>query len=322
MFTLDPRGSVRWNGDSGLLHQNAAPGIGTDGLHGAPQIWKVTIPMISHRIRSTFTAIAFMVLAVLGSSVVDAAPVAVRFPEGLVHGYLLVRSLDGEKIGQGELTQVVKKGGLVESHLVFRFKDGSLHDETVTFSQKGVFTMIHYHLIQRGPLFPEQVEASIDRGTAKYKVRSSVGKEGKEEALTGKFDLPKDVYNGMLVVVLKNLLKGANETVNVLAFTPEPQAIPLELLIMDEQTVHIGDLSTKATRYVFKPQIGMIRGFLGKIAGKLPADLHYDCWIVTGEVPSFVQIEGPLQLMGPILRIELVSPRLSAKPQGKRIAEN
>jgi hypothetical protein len=274
-----------------------------------------------HRTRHTYMAV-MIVTAVLASSAADAAPVSVRFPEGLVHGYLRVRTLAGETIGQGELTQVVKKRGFVESHLVFRFNDGSLHDETVMFSQQRVFKMLRYRLIQRGAFFLEQIDVSIDRGTAKYKVRSPAGKDRKEEILTGHFDLPEDVYNGMLVVVLKNLLKGANETVNVLAFTPEPQAIKLELLLMDEQTVHIGDLSSKATRYVFKPQIGMIRGFLGKIAGQLPVDLHYDCWILTGEVPSFVQMEGPLQLMGPTLRIELVSPRLPARPEDKRIAAN
>ncbi len=274
------------------------------------------------RNRSTSIAMVVLVLGVLVFSVADGAPVPVRFPEGLVHGYLIVRSLAGETIGQGELTQVVKKGGLVEGNLVFRFSDGSLHDERVTFSQNGVFTMIRYHMVQRGPFFPEQIDVAIDRGTAEYKVRFSAGKDGKEETRTGHIDLPKDVYNGMLVVVLKNLLKGANETVNVLAFTPEPQAIKLEILLGDEETVHIGDMSSKATRYVFKPQIGMIRGFLGKIAGKLPTDLHYDCWILAGEVPSFVQMEGPLQLMGPVVRIELVSPRLPARPGARRITAN
>ena len=30
----------------------------------------------------------------------------VRFPEGIAHGYLFVRSLAGKIIGQGEMTQV------------------------------------------------------------------------------------------------------------------------------------------------------------------------------------------------------------------------
>lgn len=277
---------------------------------------------IGYRAACTFMAAILVVIGVLVYSPANAAPVPVRFPEGVAHGYLLVHSQGGETIGQGELTQLAKEGDLVESHLVIRFKDGSLYDEKVAFSQQRVFTMIRYRLIQRGPSFPEQLDVSIDRGTAEYKVRSQAGQKGKEEVLTGHFDLPNDVYNGMFVVVLKNLFKEANATVNFLAFTPAPEAIKLQLRFIGEQTVHIGDLSSKAKQYVFKPQIGKIRKFFGKLSGKLPADFHYDCWILTDEVPSFVQFEGPLQLMGPIVRIELVSPRLLVKPGDKRIPGN
>jgi len=265
----------------------------------------------------TVFAIMVMVIAPLMYSPAGAAPVAVRAAEGAIHGYLLVRSLVGETMGQGELIQVVKEDGLVESHAVFHFKDGSLHDEKVVFSQKRVFTMIRYYLVQRGPLFPEQIDASVDRETGQYTVRSQAGKDEKEKVLTGHLDLPTDVYNGMLVVALKNLLSGADEMVSFLVFTPVPEIFKLRLLLMGEQTVRIGNLSRKASLYVFKPQIGKVREFFGKFFGKLPADFHYDCWIVADEVPSFVQFEGPLQLMGPIVRIELVSPRLTVKPEDK-----
>jgi hypothetical protein len=274
---------------------------------------------LGHRVTGTCLT-ALMALAALAYSSADAAPVAVRFSEGTAHGFLLVRSLAGEIIGQGEMTQVVKEGDLVESHLAFNFKDGSLHDERVTFSQQRVFTMLRYHLVQHGPSFPDQIETSIDRSTEEYRVRSKVGEDGKEEVLTGLFTLPKDVYNGIFVTMLLNLPKGASETVSFLAFTPRPEIIKLELVLVGEHTVRIGDLSRKAVQYVFKPDIGMIRELLGKATGMIPAQFHYDCWILTDEVPSFVQFEGPLQLMGPIVRIELVSPRLAAKPEDKKVS--
>jgi hypothetical protein len=270
---------------------------------------------VRHQQACTVLTAIIIVSAVLVYTTVSAAPVAVRSPEGVIHGYFLVRSDAGATIGQGELIQVHKEGGPVESHAVFRFKDGSVHDEKVTFSQQRVLTMLRYRLVQRGPLFPKQIDASIERETGQYTVRSRAGKDGKEEVLTGHLDLPADVYNGMLVVALKNLLKGADKTVSFLVFTPEPQVFKLQLLLIGEQSVHIGNLSAKASLYSFKPQIGKIREFFGKFFGKLPADFHYDCWIVADEVPSFVQFEGPLQLMGPIVRVELVSPRLSAKPK-------
>jgi hypothetical protein len=264
-------------------------------------------------------AAIIIAISSLVCSPADGAPVAARFPEGTAHGFLLVRSQAGEIIGQGAMTQVVKEGDQVESHLVFTFKDGSLHDEKVTFSQQRVFTMLRYHLVQRGPSFPDQIEVSIDRGTAEYKVRSRAGDDGKEEVLAGAFTLPQDVYNGIFVTMLLNLPKGASGTVNFLAFTPNPEIIKLELILKGEHTVRIGDLSRKAVQYAFQPDIGMIRELLGKATGKIPAQFHYDCWILDDEVPSFVQFKGPLQLMGPIMQIELVSPHLLKESEDKKI---
>jgi hypothetical protein len=157
---------------------------------------------------------------------------------------------------------MVAEGDLLESQLVFRFKDGSLHDEKVAFSQQRVFTLISYRLVQRGPSFPEQLDVSIDRGSAQYTVRSQRGAQGKEAVQSGQFDLPKDVYNGMLIMVSKNLPKGADETVSVLAFTPAPQVVPVQLHAIAEQSIQIGDRSGKATQFVFTPQLGMMQEWL------------------------------------------------------------
>lgn len=254
-----------------------------------------------------------IVIAPLIAMTVGAATVPVRYPEGVTHGFLLVRSLAGEVVGHGEITQMVLEGDLLESQLVFRFKDGSLHDEKVAFSQQRVFTLISYHLVQRGPSFPEQVDVSIDRGSGQYTVRSRKGMQDKEEVQSGQFDLPKDAYNGMLIMVLQNLPKGADETVSVLAFTPAPEVVPVRLHVVEEQSIQLGDRVGKATQYVFVPQLGTLHEWLGKATRKLPAEFHYDCWIMADGIPSFVRYDGPLQLLGPILRIELVSPHLHAK---------
>src|SRR5688572_16784368 len=70
-------------------------------------------------------------ISALRSTPAEAAPIEARFPEDETHGNLLVRSLAGETIGRGEMTQVIRDGALVENRLVFLFKDGSLHDEKV-----------------------------------------------------------------------------------------------------------------------------------------------------------------------------------------------
>ena len=259
------------------------------------------------------------ILALLPGEAVS-APVPVRFPEGLTHGFLVVRSSEGDIVGHGELTQIVKEGGVAESRLVIRFKDGSLHDEKVSFSQQRLFTLIRYQLTQRGPSFPEQMDVVVDRGTSSYEVRTRSGEDGKEKVLTGELDVPKDTYNGMIVTTLLNLPKGATETVNVLAFVPKPTAIALELAYVGEQVIRVGDQPRKALQYAFKPDIGPVKKFLGTMLGKLPADFHYDCYILADEVPAFVRFDGPLQLMGPVLSIELVSPQLAGKAEDRKHA--
>jgi hypothetical protein len=289
-------------------------------MEGGKTVSFRTDNFVGHRAVDVCVAL-IAVIAALVCTPVNAAPIAVKFPEGMTHGFLLVRSLAGEILGQGEMIQTLKEDDLIENQLVFRFKDGSLHDEKVAFSQQRVFTMISYRLVQRGPSFPEQLDVSIDRGTAKYTVRLQEGEDGKEEVLTGQVDLPKDVYNGMLITMSKNLQKGSDETVNVLAFTPTPQAIKVNLHAVDEDPVNIAEVSRKATQYVYTPQIGMIKEFFGKALGKLPAEFHYTCWIMNDKIPSFVQFEGPLQLMGQVVRIELVSPRVSIKkPEDEKIS--
>ena len=69
-----------------------------------------------------------------------AAPVAVRFVEGSVHGFLLLRSSNGDTLAYGQQLQVQRDGG-IESRLVFRFKDRSIHDERVFFTHCKVFTL-------------------------------------------------------------------------------------------------------------------------------------------------------------------------------------
>src|SRR5215469_1297143 len=88
---------------------------------------------------------------------VATAQVPVRYKEGLVHGFLTLRTLQGETIADGDLLQNAH-GDRVTSRLVFHFKDGSLHDETAVFLQSGHFRLLSDHLIQKGPAFDRPME--------------------------------------------------------------------------------------------------------------------------------------------------------------------
>ncbi len=247
-----------------------------------------------------------LVAAVAGAPPGEAMPVAVRFPEGSVQGYLVLRGQRGEELGTGELRQAARDDG-IHSRLVFRFKDGSRHDETVIFSQRKTFAMRQYRLIQRGPSFSTALEAFIDRQTGRYKVTAR--KDGEEEGDTfeGQLDLPPDVYNGMFVVLLKNLPKGETRTVHVVAFSPKPQVVEVELAPDGQAPFFIGESQRQASRYRLTPQLGFLEAIAASLLGKEVPQYRY--WMLAGEAPAFLAFEGPLYSGGPTWRVELAAPR-------------
>jgi hypothetical protein len=258
--------------------------------------------------RKDLTLLGLLALAtvVLPPHPAAAAPVGVRLVEGALHGFIVLRTVNGVLIASGDLLQM-RRGGEVESRMVFRFKDGSVFDETVVYTQERIFTLQSYRLLQRGPAFTEDTEISLERASGKYRVKTKAHKDGQEKVLDGKLDLPPDVYNGMVLTVAKNLLKGAGETVHFVAFTPAPRLIQLELAPAGDQKVVIGEFAKTATHYVFKPILGTGLKLFATLLGRVPPDNH--AWIVTEGVPAFVRFEGPLSPTGPIWRIELTTPR-------------
>src|SRR5947209_17401326 len=103
-----------------------------------------------------------LLLFCLAYSIASAqAPIAVRYKEGLVHGFLVLRTQEGEIIAAGDMTQIVQ-GDRVTNHLVFHFKDGSLQDETVVFTQRRTFRLVSDRLLQKGPAFKRPIDLSID----------------------------------------------------------------------------------------------------------------------------------------------------------------
>src|SRR5438270_12560416 len=137
--------------------------------------------------KSLFVLTCALTLAV--SAPAFAEPVSVKFTEGVSHAFPVLRSVGGEKLAQGELVQI-PRGDRVENRLTFRFKDGSIYDERVVFSQNDTFTLMSYQIVQKGPSFPESIDAKVDRDTGRYVVRYNGDDEVVEETLKGKIDPP------------------------------------------------------------------------------------------------------------------------------------
>jgi hypothetical protein len=116
--------------------------------------------------------------ALLWAQLAAAAPIGVRFVEGVSHGFLTLRTVDAAQIASGDLLQFARRGE-IESRMVFHFKDGSVLDETVVFTQQRVFLMKSYRLSQRGPAFAEDSEVSLERASGKYRVKTTARADGR-----------------------------------------------------------------------------------------------------------------------------------------------
>ena len=179
-------------------------------------------------------------------AVLLADPVAVRYPEGSVHGYLALRSLDGKLLAAGDLVQTIR-GQQVTSHLVYRFKDGSIDDETAVFTQGGHFRLLHDHHIQKGPRFPKPTEVTVDTRSGEVTVRYM--DEGTQKVESSHMDLPDDLSNGSLLNLAKNLSpQTAETTISYLAATPKPRMLHLSFKPDGTDSYRSAGLSNEAQR--------------------------------------------------------------------------
>lgn len=195
-------------------------------------------------------AAPLVLLLLFGFAAVEAAPVGVRLPEGNMRGFLIVRAADGEAIGHGEWRQKPAPG-LIESRFTLVFKDGSRREESVTYSQDKAFRLERYRLVQRGPSFPT-AEITFDRRSARYTARTAEKKGGEEVASEGQMEMPHDLYNGMELVLLKNLAEGASATGQMVVFFPKPRLIKMTLSAEAEEKVRLGNQVLPVRRYLVK----------------------------------------------------------------------
>ena len=250
------------------------------------------------RLRTLVATLAFVPL------LARAEPVAVVYPEGSVHGYPALRSLDGKLLAAGDLTQTIH-GGTVTSRLVYGFKDGSIDDETAVYTQAGHFRLLRDHHIQKGPVFQQPTDVMINAQTGEVTVRYM--DDGKPKVESSHMDLPDDLSNGILLNLAKNLSPQTPETkISYLAATPKPRLVHLVFRPDGTDTFRSAGLRNKSQRFKIHIELGGLVGFVAPIIGKEPADS--EVWVGAGQVPAFIKSESPLFVGGPLLRTELVGP--------------
>jgi hypothetical protein len=235
-----------------------------------------------------------------------AKTIAVRHVEGVTHGFIVLYDAAGKAIAYGDMIQDTKHG-VVSSRLTFHFKDGSVYDDTTIYSEHGVFRVLSDHLIEKGATFKQPMETWIDTKTGEFKARTF--DKGKESLVSKKIKIPRDLANGIIYVVVKNIdPQVPSTTVSMLVGTPKPRIVKLDITPQGEQSFTVGDLYKTALHYVIKFDLGGIAGVIAPVIGKQPANT--DIWIAADGMPTFLMSRGQLFEDGPIWTIALTTPRL------------
>jgi hypothetical protein len=120
-------------------------------------------------------------------------------------------------------------------------------------------------------------------------------------------DLPVDLANGLIPVLLKNVQRDAlPSSVSFIAATPKPRLVKVAIAVAGTDPFSIAGSARKATHYVLKVDIGGFAGLVAPLVGKQPPDSHV--WILEGEAPAFVRSQAPMFMGGPLWQTDLVSP--------------
>jgi len=249
---------------------------------------------------------ALVCALVMSSTQALAAPVKSLRPQGWAHGFVEVSTLEGQRIGIGDLLQRVSKGAVV-SRLVLKFFDGSVDDETTIYTQDRVVRLLSDHHVQYGPSFPKPTDVLIDAEHGVVRSREESGKMSES-----RIKIPADTYNGLASTVLMNMPADATETtIAIVIGGSKPRIAHLKSTIAGKKSFDLGGLKREATEWLVHVELGGVAGVIAPVIGKEPADYHV--LIGGGEDPVFLEESGPLFEGGPIWRVQQVSATLSER---------
>ena len=231
-----------------------------------------------------------------------AEPLSVLHTQGATRGFITIRSAAGAHIGYGEYSQLAESGH-VTSRLTLHFRDGSLDDDTTVYTQNSVFHLVSDHHIQRGPFFSHPMDMLI-QATGDVTTRS-LTHDGNEKVETTHMDLPPDLANGIVPILLLNTHPNTPDF-KLAMLAPEGKGRLIHLAVAREGERRfscVPGFACKATVYRIKPELGGIVGAVAPLIGKQPGDVLM--WIREGTVPAIVRIVGPLGEGTPAVSIEL-----------------
>jgi hypothetical protein len=250
--------------------------------------------------RSKFFITAFVAMALS----TPAAPqmIVVKHAQVAMHRLLVARSAAGKIIAKGEFSQVTQ-GDDVTMRLTYTFLDGSVDDETTTYSQRGTFRLVRTCHVQKGPFFAKPDDVTVEAATGTVTSRT-VDKDGKPKVESEHMTLPSDLANGFVGALLLNVPHDAAPfRVGILAVSGKGRLIKVLISPMGEKSFSVAGQTLKATVFRIHPELGSIAGVIAPLVGMKPKDVMV--WVLEGADPTVVRIVGQFSGVGPVISSEL-----------------
>lgn len=243
-------------------------------------------------------------LFVLLSATSCGASVPARRKQEPMRQFLVVKSLDGTVIADGEESSTFE-GNRVRSDLVFHFRDGSLDEQVTVFTQDQVFHLINDRHVQRGPSFPTPLDFTVDVPSSTVTWHEQ--KLGKDRVYSTHMTLPDDISNGLVPLLAENVPPGSSGfQVSWIAVAIRP--ILVSLSIQPDPSADPASAAPPGKRLLLHPELHGLTWTLASVFGKQPADLHF--MVSNDPQPYFLRVVGPFYQGGPVWTVESTGPEI------------
>jgi hypothetical protein len=245
--------------------------------------------------------------------------VPLRWPEGTLRGFPVVRDASGQQIADGTLTQWIEDGNLHVS-ATYAFKDGRVVEEQTVLAQHPEVAQLRWSWEERKGTEVER-SYSIDFTTG-HAVAHKRGEDVREDHLDDAKQLGRAFAGVGFMYAVKNLArdleKGGEVELTAVAFTPKPRTVKVSIRRDQEEPLTMGGRTLAAERFVIHPEIPL--AFIAKLFVKAPDQY---LWFYKPSPPAFLRADIPLaEPSDPIIRIELLGGATSAQPQSRRAARS
>jgi hypothetical protein len=231
------------------------------------------MPALMLKGHSRLVRLLLLLLAITTCKAGSGALIPVRYREGVVHGLLVLRTIEGKRLAAGDLIQVVR-GDEVTSELLFHFEDGSVYDEITTFSQRDTVRLLSERLVEKGPSFPHPIEIIMNVRDGRLTVRSTDDHD-KEKVSTEQLSIPQDAANGLTLTLVKNIRPEMPETVSFVTPTSKPRVAKVVISSPGKEPFLVAGSKHRAIHYVLKLQLGGMAGVVARWWGNSRLTLMY-----------------------------------------------